>query len=98
MSNDQFMHCSNCEIRNCAKDRGYTGCHECSDFPCDYIDNFSMTVGKKVILGAVTYRREFGTEKWVQDEEACYICSECGAKVFRGAMKCNQFKTQLNLD
>ena len=29
-----------------------------------------MPVGKKVILRAVPYRREHGTEKWVCDEEA----------------------------
>jgi len=29
-----------------------------------------MTVGKKVILRAIPYWREFGTEKWIQDEEA----------------------------
>jgi hypothetical protein len=29
-----------------------------------------MAVGKKVILRAVPYRREFGTEKWIRDEEA----------------------------
>jgi len=28
-----------------------------------------MAIGKKVILQAVPYRREFGTEKWIQDEE-----------------------------
>ena len=98
MSNERFMHCSQCEIRNCVKDRGYTGCHECSNFPCDYIDNFSMTVGRKVILRAVPHRREFGTEKWVQDEEARYICPACGNKVFRGAVKCNQCKAGLDLD
>ena len=57
-----------------------------------------MTVGKKVILRAVPYRREVGTEKWVRDEEARYICPECGNTVFRGVMKCNKFKAQLDLD
>jgi ferredoxin len=37
---------------------------------CQHIDNFSMAVGKKVILRCVPYRRQFGTEKWVRDEEA----------------------------
>ena len=98
LSDDQFMHCRQCDIRKCAQERGLEGCHQCDDFPCDYIENFSMAVGKKVILRAVPYRREFGTEKWVQDEEARYVCPECGNKVFRGAMKCNQCKAQLDLD
>ena len=53
---------------------------------------------KKVILRAVPYRREFGTEQWVRDEEVRYTCPNCGNRIFRGAMKCNQCKAQLDLD
>ncbi len=57
-----------------------------------------MTIGKKVILRAIPYRRKVGTEKWIQDEEARYFCPECNNKVFRGAVKCNQCKANLDLD
>jgi len=30
--------------------------------------------------------------------KARYLCPECGNKVFRGAMKCNQCKAPLDLD
>lgn len=98
LSEERFMHCRQCEIRNCTQEKGYEGCHQCDAFPCEFIDHFPMAVGKRVILRAVPYRREFGTEKWVLDEEARYVCPECGNKVFRGAMKCNKCKTSLNLD
>lgn len=98
LSDERFLHCRQCDIRNCTQEKGYTGCHECSEFPCDYIENFPMAVGKKVILRSVPYRRQYGTEKWVQDEEARYVCPQCGNRVFRGAMKCNQCKAQLDLD
>ena len=98
LSDDLFMHCRQCEIRDCTKAKGYAGCHECDEFPCQYIDDFPMTIGKKVILRAIPYWREVGTEKWVQDEEARYFCPECGHKVFRGATKCNQCKVMLDLD
>jgi hypothetical protein len=98
LSDDLFMHCRQCEIRDCTIKKGYSGCHECDEFPCEYIDNFPMAVGKKVILRSVPYRRKFGTEKWAQDEEAMYYCPECGNKVFRGAVKCNQCKANLDLD
>jgi predicted RNA-binding Zn-ribbon protein involved in translation (DUF1610 family) len=98
LSDDLFMHCKQCEIRDCTTKKGYTGCHQCSEFPCDHIENFSMAVGKKVILRSVPYRRKFGTEKWVQDEEARYYCPECGNKVFRGVVRCNQCKRKLDLD
>ncbi|MDP4128487.1 MAG: DUF3795 domain-containing protein [Bacillota bacterium] len=98
LSAEQFMHCRQCEIKRCTKEKGYAGCHQCDKFPCQYIENFPMPLGKKVILRAIPYWREVGTEKWIQDEEARYICPGCGNKVFRGAFKCNQCKRNLDLD
>lgn len=98
LSDDRFMHCNRCEIRDCTQKKGYEGCHQCDEFPCRHIDDFPMAVGKQVILRAVPYRREFGTEKWIQDEEARYVCPECGNRVFRGAAQCNQCKAKLDLD
>jgi predicted RNA-binding Zn-ribbon protein involved in translation (DUF1610 family) len=98
LSDNRFMHCRQCEIRQCTQEKGLSGCHQCDRFPCEHIDHFPMTVGKKVILRAIPYRRRFGTEKWVQDEEARYTCPDCGNKVFRGAVRCNRCKAQLDLD
>jgi hypothetical protein len=98
LSDDPFMHCRQCEIRNCTKEKGVEGCHQCDEFPCRHIENFPMTIGKKVILRAIPYWREVGTEKWILDEEARYICPGCGHKVFRGAVKCNRCGEKLDLD
>ncbi|MGD8564698.1 MAG: DUF3795 domain-containing protein [Desulfarculaceae bacterium] len=98
LSDERFMHCRQCQIRDCTTAKGYIGCHQCFEFPCKYIDDFPMAVGKKVILRAIPYWRKVGTEKWIQDEEARYYCPECGNKVFRGVVKCNKCGAQLDLD
>lgn len=98
LSENLFIHCRQCAIKACTREKGYQGCHECADFPCRHIDDFPMAIGRKVILRAVPYRQAYGTQKWVEDEEARYICPECGNKVFRGAMRCNRCKAQLDLD
>ena len=98
LSDKPFKFCWECKIRDCTRKRGYSGCHQCDEFPCRYIEEFPMTVGKKVILRAIPYWREVGTEKWIRDEEARYICPECGNKVFRGVVRCNRCKAELNLD
>ncbi len=98
LSEDVFMYCTQCKIKGCTKEKGYTGCHQCDEFPCRHIDNFPMTVGKKVILRAIPYWREVGTDKFVEDEETRYVCPGCGNKVFRGAVKCNKCKAALDLD
>jgi hypothetical protein len=45
-----------------------------------------MAIAKKVILRAIPYWREVGTDKWIQDEESRYICPNRGNKVFLGAV------------
>ena len=98
LSAQQFRHCRQCEIRDCSREKGYAGCHQCDTFPCQHIETFPMTVGKKVILRAIPYWRKVGTEKWIRDEEARYMCPECGNRVFRGVVTCNQCKVTLDLD
>jgi hypothetical protein len=98
LSDNRFFHCDNCKIRDCAINKGYEGCYECNEFPCNYIENFPMTVGKKVILRVVPYRREVSTKQWMEEEEKRYICPVCDNKVFRGVMRCNKCKTKLDLD
>ena len=98
LSDRRFMHCRQCEIRKCAQEKGFAGCHQCNEFPCRHIEDFPMAVGKKVILRAVPYWREVGTERWIDYEAARYVCSECGNIVFRGVVQCNRCKMKLDLD
>ena len=98
LSDKPFCYCRKCSVKDCTQSKGYSGCHECDDFPCRLIEDFPMPVGKKVILRAIPYWRKWGTEKWVFDEEARYICPECGHKIFRGAKRCNRCKSAFDLD
>ncbi|MDX2512856.1 MAG: DUF3795 domain-containing protein [Desulfobacterales bacterium] len=98
LSDRVSLFCGSCAIKACTSEKGYSGCHECDEFPCDHIENFPVAVGKKVILRAVPYRRKHGTEKWVRDEEARYACPECGHSIFRGAKRCNKCMAAVDLD
>ena len=98
LSDKVSLFCRMCAIKDCTREKGYAGCHECDDFPCRFIDEFPMPVGKKVILRAIPHWRECGTEQWVRDEEARYVCPECNHKLFRGAKRCNKCKTPVDVD
>ncbi len=98
MSDTRWKFCDQCLIRDCAQGKGYVGCHECDDWPCTYIDNFPIEVGQKVIMRAIPQWREMGTEGWVEAEEKRYLCPECGTALFRGAKRCRQCKTPVDLD
>ena len=92
------MYCRVCPIKSCAEEKGYEGCYQCDDFPCSFIEDFPQPVGKKVMMRAIPQWREMGTEKWVAAEEARYQCPQCGLKLFRGAKRCRECKTPVDLD
>ena len=98
LSDQTSIFCQACSIKDCTRKKGYAGCHECNEFPCEHIENFPMPVGKKVILRTIPYWRQEGTEKFVADEEERYVCPDCGNKIFRGAKRCNKCKISLDLD
>ncbi len=97
LSPRRFVFCQACSIRDCTQHRGYQGCHECEEFPCDLIDAFPMPVGQQVILKSIPYRREHGTEEWVSHEEQRYQCPECGQRLFRGARQCEYCQSPVEI-
>lgn len=97
-SDNRALFCETCAVKDCNQEKGYAGCHECDDFPCQLIEDFPIPVGKKVILRSIPFRKKYGTAKWVADEEARYICPDCDNTVFRGVKRCRNCKVELNLD
>ncbi|MFH1885871.1 MAG: DUF3795 domain-containing protein [Pseudomonadota bacterium] len=98
LSERPFGFCQSCPIKDCALERGLTGCHQCREWPCMMIEAFPLPVGKKVLLRSVPYRREHGDVKWAEDEAARYLCPGCGHGLFRGAKRCNQCKAPVDAD
>ncbi|MEN8135119.1 MAG: DUF3795 domain-containing protein [Thermodesulfobacteriota bacterium] len=90
--------CRTCSIRDCSNEKKISGCHECNRFPCEHIKNFLVPTGKKVILRSIPYRRRNGTRKWIEDEEARYLCPGCNNKLFRGAKHCGECRKPVSLD
>ena len=93
-----FAYCRVCPIKSCAGERGYEGCYQCDDFPCEHIDSFPIPVGKKVIMRAVPRWREVGTDRWIAEEEERYKCPHCGERLFRGAKRCRACKEPVDVD
>ena len=90
--------CQICHIRSCTEEKQIEGCHQCSDWPCAYIRDFPVSVGQKVIMRAIPFWREAGTEKYVAEEERRYLCPSCGYALFRGAKRCRKCRTEVDLD
>ena len=93
LSDSVYWYCAVCAIKSCTKEKAYSGCHQCADFPCDKIENFPVPEGKKNILRAIPIWRELGTEAFIKGEEKLFACDNCCTKLFRGARKCRKCGT-----
>jgi len=91
-------HRETCPIRSCTIGKGIEGCHQCSDFPCTFIEGYPIPVSKKVILRAIPAWRELGTERWMEEEERRYHCPQCGYGLFRGAKRCRDCGSRVDVD
>ncbi len=95
--------CKLCSLRDCIKSKGYYSCHQCDEWPCSLVENFTVTTGKRVIKRTIPIWREkvakYGDEKgsieWARSECKRYHCSSCGKPIFRGAQRCRACKKEV---
>ena len=38
LSENVSIICRTCSVRDCTREKGYSGCHECDDFPCQFTE------------------------------------------------------------
>ena len=73
--------CKACNIKNCAKEKGFIYCHECSVFPCKRIINLEKSYKKRyntsLIENSKIVKEEGITafQKYEQKKWSCNLCS-----------------------
>jgi hypothetical protein len=92
-----FGYCAACNIRSCAKSKGYYSCHQCEEFPCSMIEGFPLEPARRIMKDSipkwrgkvVEHGEEEGDFEWARQECARYRCSSCGEAHIRGAQICD---------
>ncbi|MDP4094612.1 MAG: DUF3795 domain-containing protein [Bacillota bacterium] len=75
--------CSDCQIKNCNREKGIRYCLECSTFPCEIL-NYFMNDEKypyhKEVPENMKRLQEIGLNKWIEEQDSKYTCKKCGEK------------------
>jgi len=98
-----YGYCQTCQIRDCVKSKGFYSCHQCREWPCALIQNFSLATGLRVMKRTIPVWRakvaehgdEEGNVEWVRSELERYHCPSCGEPLFRGAQRCRACKSSV---
>lgn len=82
-------------FRDCAKSHHVIRCHECEEFPCKRLEEFS----KKHIVNGICHHenvikdlysmREYGVEEWVEEQKEKNTCKTCGKHILWYERECS---------
>lgn len=99
-SSELSIWCSDCEIKNCARERGVRYCLECEDFPCDKSRRFMYDPElpyHRDVPEMMLRLRQVGLETWAEEQSRKWICKSCGADFSWFAQRCPGCGTAVNV-
>ncbi len=91
----QTENCRTCFAKDCVKKKGYEGCFQCDEFPCDFTNHFQWDDFIRRIVWDVNYRREHGLEKWIKKTYELNSCPSCQSIEHWKATVCKSCGTHL---
>ena len=89
--------CNNCEIRNCAIEKGNHWCFECDDFPCDKTKSLFKRYQKiyHLDLAKDGLEAKNNLPSFLEAVKIRYTCSVCGGVIDLHHQKCSECNHQL---
>ena len=80
-SDVRSLYCRNCELRQCAVERGITTCAQCPEAPCPKLTAFSEdgVEHHAGILHNIRRQQEIGLDAWLTEQQSFWRCPKCGA-------------------
>jgi predicted RNA-binding Zn-ribbon protein involved in translation (DUF1610 family) len=84
--------CTNCGMRNCARERGLEFCVECDEYPCDKISAFRNDDAShhSVVFTNLAIIKDKGVEAWLASDAKRWACPECGTRFYWYSEKCEE--------
>ena len=75
------LYCRNCQLRQCAVDKGFTTCAQCPEAPCPKLTAFNNDgiEHHNGVLDSIRRQQEIGLDAWLADQQSFWRCPNCGA-------------------
>lgn len=74
------VYCKDCDIKDCAEDRGVDFCFQCGNYPCNRLIEFNHDEcpHHSVVMKNLETISKNGIEYWLNEQEKRWKCPECG--------------------
>lgn len=77
-------HCRKCAIKDCVKEKGYTYCYECGEYPCKRLKNLEKSYQTRYhasLLENSKAVKELGLAAFMERQKKRYTCHVCGGVI-----------------
>lgn len=98
-SDEVFIVCRICKIRECAVSKNVEHCSDCEDYPCEIYNEWnklkSFLPHIKTAPDNLEAINNVGADKWLLDQKKQWKCPKCGAAFSWYFTKCDSCGTDL---
>jgi hypothetical protein len=91
--------CRDCAIKNCARGKGFDNCGECSEYPCQEINQFVDDADWPYHKETPEYIRDIkeqGKEFWIEKVTRRWSCEKCGSIYSWFSLECSKCGSPVN--
>lgn len=72
-------YCTECNIKNCIKQRNINWCSECAEYPCKMINDFKNSMPHRYEINeSLEFAKCHSIDEWDKEMEKSFTCKKCG--------------------
>ncbi len=92
-------YCRKCKIKDCIKEKGFTYCFECPNYPCKRIKNLEKSYSKRYrasLMENSAFVQEYGLELFMIMQKEKYTCLKCGGIISVHDRECSECQEKID--
>ncbi|MEG0077268.1 DUF3795 domain-containing protein [Anaerorhabdus sp.] len=90
-------HCRKCKIKECTKEKGWTYCFQCEEFPCLLIKKLEKSYLKRYQTSLIANSKfviENGLDEFMKKQTEVYTCQNCEGIISLHDNECSECQTK----
>jgi hypothetical protein len=95
--NGKPEHCRKCKIKDCVKEKEFSYCFECTEYPCKQIKSLEKSYNSRYNASLVknsSTAKEIGLVEFMKFQQKEYTCSVCGGIISIHDAECSECQTK----
>lgn len=92
-------HCRRCKIKDCIREKGFSFCYECSDYPCrqiKYLEKSYNTRYNASLMENSAFVKAYGLTAFMRQQKDRYACPVCNGIISIHDAECSECQRKVS--